>query len=653
MNRQRMIAAFLALIAVVSPGAWADATARKDAADPQLIVMRNEQLELIIDLSRGAHVVSFRYRGFDNAEIVFDYKTENGGLFKDLWYTQGWPGEFDKRLYEAEIVNAGPDEAVVKTWTVSTGVAGNNRKADLADILLVKTFRLRRGERELRVDYELTNQSATGKRPAFWAQQAFNFEGQHQNLIFWRPTRHGVDSTGRNGVSIPFSERTAKGYWQTAAITAGWNGAANRSLKRGVVFLMNYNDVQQVYDNWGADTLEWMYDDAAIPAGKTWRTSVRMVPTEGFAGYSHVDSNVVAFTEGLITPAGLAITHTLAAIDGELRDVTVHTEARELKGAWMVAGEDVKLDRLGTAPVTRTVNLVGVGALPCVLRVTLRGQRASGAVVEASYADFFDGPSGRNIDLTTLGPLVEFPAPEKMKVYLKPDTITLQRARPSRILFVRGLWAEYQGIEEAAKRLGDVVVTNAWMKKAALGETLGNFPGSYEDLLGYDVIILGNISGPMLSAVGQEMLADFLKAGGGVLMLAGDRTYGQTVFANTNFADRLPYATTGPGDYGRLAKPAVLQVQDAHPATAGAALAKSGVVLYAHRLKPRDGALVPVKLDDGSAALLVSGPGRPRVAVVAVLPFGEAPTGQPLYWQTAEWQQVMAGTLEWLLGRRN
>jgi hypothetical protein len=94
-------------------------------------------------------------------------------------------------------------------------------------------------------------------------------------------------------------------------------------------------------------------------------------------------------------------------------------------------------------------------------------------------------------------------------------------------------------------------------------------------------------------------------------------------------------------------------MKDAHPATAGTAFAKTGAVLYAHRLKARAGALVPVTLDDGSAALIVSGPGLPRVAAVAVLPFGEAPAGRQLYGQTDDWQQVMAGTLEWLLGRRN
>ena len=116
------------------------------------------------------------------------------------------------------------------------------------------------------------------------------------------------------------------------------------------------------------------------------------------------------------------------------------------------------------------------------------------------------------------------------------------------------MWAEYQGIDEAVKQLGDVTVVNGWMKQTALGETLGNFPASYEDLLGYDVIILGNVSGPMLSSVGQEMLADFLKAGGGVLMLSGDRTYGQTTFSNVHFADLLPY-TSAPNDYARLQTP--------------------------------------------------------------------------------------------------
>ncbi|HOS42935.1 MAG TPA: hypothetical protein PK794_04515, partial [Armatimonadota bacterium] len=173
---------------------------------------------------------------------------------------------------------------------------------------------------------------------------------------------------------------------------------------------------------------------------------------------------------------------------------------------------------------------------------------------------------------------------------------------------------------------------------------------AYEDLLTYEVIILGNVSGPMLSTVGQEMLADFLKAGGGVLMLAGDRTYGQTAFSNPNFASLLPYASA-PNDYSRRKAPATLKTGTRHAVTTGVRFGRDDVVLYAHALKPTAGALAPVTLADGAPALIVSAGNAPRVAVVAALPFGTAPAGKTLYYQGKAWQALMARTLEWLLRR--
>lgn len=90
------------------------------------------------------------------------------------------------------------------------------------------------------------------------------------------------------------------------------------------------------------------------------------------------------------------------------------------------------------------------------------------------------------------------------------------------------------------------------MEKAALGETVGNFPGSDEELLTYNVIILGNVSGALLGELGQEMLADYVAAGGGLLLLAGARTYGQANFTNQRFLDLLPASFHADGDYGRL-----------------------------------------------------------------------------------------------------
>ncbi len=328
--------------------------------------------------------------------------------------------------------------------------------------------------------------------------------------------------------------------------------------------------------------------------------------------------------------------------------MTVKTRVSGVRTAWTVDAEPFTLEKLGFAPVLKTLNITGIGALPCVVEVSLTGSDADGKPVTVSYADYYGGSAGRNADLVTLEPMHRFPAPEKQKQYLKPDIIKLQHAKPAKILFIRGLWAEYQGIDEAVKQLGAVTVTDGWMKKSALGETLGGFPAAYEDLLSYDVIILGNVSGPMLSTVGQEMLADFLKAGGGVLMLAGDRTYGQTTFSNSHFAELLPYTST-PNDYARLATPSTLLTGARHAVTKDVVFSNNDIVLYAHSLKAKADATTPVTLQDGAPALILSGDAAPRLAVVAVLPFGEAPAGKTMYYLGAGWQQLMANTLTWLM----
>jgi hypothetical protein len=609
--------------------------------DGNRITLKNALLTVVVDLANGAHVVSVQYAGFSREEIVRDVQNDNGGLFKDLWTTQGWPGEFDRRLFEGEIVQAGPDEAIVRAWTVSTGQFKNQEQEDLKELRLAKTFSLRRNERVLTVRVDITNQGAKGKRPAYWSQHVLDFDGARKNNVYWRPTRHAVDW-------IDDAKRSSEyGYWYVARTIAGWNGVTNRTMKRGVMFLMDYSDLLHVYDNTAATTIEWMYDDVAIPAGKTWTTTIRMIPTEGFATYTHADEQLVAAFTATETPAGLRVEHTLAATTAPLRDVTVTTTARGVRAPWEVTGPAATLPTLGLAPATLATPLTGLGPLPCVVAVTVAGTTAAGQPITITYADYVGGKAGRNLDLATLEPLHAFPAPEKRKQYLKPDKLALQRAAPPRLLFVRGLWAEYQGLDEAFKQLGELTVVNGWMKKGALGETVGGFPAAYEELLSYDVIILGNVSGPMLADIGQEMLADYLRAGGGVLLLAGDRTYGQTTFANPRFAALLPF-TSQPRDYGRLAGPQALVPAAGHPLPQGLTFPPTDVALYAHRLQPTPGAQVPVMLADGTPALLLSAAGAPRVAAVAVLPFGTAPEGRRLYYQGEAWPALMARLLAWL-----
>ena len=613
---------------------------------PNVVELTNDWLTVRVDLARGARVGSFLYKGFENQDVVFDYAASegNGGMCKDLWTVQGWPGEFDKRKFESKIVSTGPDEVVLKAWTTSAGESRKGVNEMLSDLKLTKTFTLRQGDRALHLKVEITNNGSKGKRPAYWFQNALDFDGERKNNLYWRPTRHAVDMISRDVES-------EYGYWYTAVPRAGWNGVTNAKLKRGIMFLMDYNSTQQLYDNVLANTLEWMYEDTAIPVGKTWVTDITLIPTEGYAGYRYGDRDLVAHFEAAETPSGLMIEHVISTSSAPLKDVTVKTKVIGAKDKWAVEAEPFTVPELGFAPLTRQVSVTGIGPLPCVVQVTVTGTDTQGKSKSIAYEDYFGGKSGRNLNLEMLQPYYEFSAPPKIKQYLKPDVIKLKANAKPRVLFIRGLWADFQGMDEALKTMADVEVVNGWMKQAALGETLGNFPASYEELMSYNAIILANVSGSMLGDLGQEMLADFAKAGGGILFLSGDRTYGQAEFSNANFIPLIPATFKSGGDYARLPKPsAFLPAKSDRALVKGLQFPASSVALYAHDVTATTDAVLLLTYADGRPAAVASAPGKPRVVLVTPLPFGTAPTGQKLYFQDPVWQEFLARTIAWLGG---
>lgn len=641
--QRRLIASIYIFAALLVPTASQAATARLVPGNANMVEMTNEYLSVKVDLARGARVASLIYKGFDNQDIIFEYQAGNGGLFKDLWTVQGWPGEFDKRVFESELVKAGPEEVVLKAWTTSTGTTRGQVNETLSDLLLTKTFTLRPRTRMLELQVDITNRGTKGKRPAYWFQNAVDFDGERKNNQYWRPTRHGVDM-------ISQTRESEYGYWYVATPRAGWNGVTNAKLKRGLMFFMDYNSTQQLYDNCAANTVEWMYNDTSIPVGKTWSTQISVVPTEGYAGYSHADQDVVAYFDAVETPLGLRIEHVISATQAPLKNVTVKTKVIGARDKWEAEGPVQNIAELGFAPSQLVVTVPGLGALPSVIQVTLTGTDAQGKERSIFYEDYYGGKTGRNLNLEKLEPYYSFPAPPRKFAYLKPDVIALQKNAKPRVLFVRGLWADFQGLDEALKKMADVEVVDAWMKAAALGETLGNFPASYEELLSYNAIVLANVSGAMLGDLGQEMLADFAKAGGGVLFLSGDRAYGQANFTNPNFLQILPVQFKSGGDYGRLTVASPLQAKGNSPLVKGLKFPASSVVLYSHDLAESPNAIPVLAYADGRPAAVTSAPGKPKVALITALPFGKEPPTGKLYFQEPVWHEFLSRTMTWLVG---
>lgn len=168
------------------------------------------------------------------------------------------------------------------------------------------------------------------------------------------------------------------------------------------------------------------------------------------------------------------------------------------------------------------------------------------------------------------------------------------------------------------------------------------------DWMAYDVIVLQDIPGRLLSLQQRVAVYDFVQAGGGLLLIGGmyglDRGgYGQSDLLNVILPVTLADAST----LHALTPPTPVMVKG--PLVSGVAFPASAVVCWLHDVTPKPGAII--QLTAGTRPLLVSWQvGKGRVAVLAAPPYG-APTAPAVgYWTTPAWQTCLTRVLRNLGG---
>jgi uncharacterized membrane protein len=530
---------------------------------------------------------------------------------------------------------------VVKVWTMGT-------QTTTKGIRLERLITLKDGDRALRCRISLTNTTTDGKVTGYWSQNNFWFGGAKENMTWARPAVRGIDYTGMD----------AKGdYWMSNAwyyiddATAGWSGTFKKELQQGMMCLMDYNDLWRIYDCVPAITTEWMYDKVAIPGGKTWSTEIALLPVAGVTGFKHGSKHLVANFDVTPAPGGLTIEHQLSKGLVGLKDVTVSTKVWGLKAEWTATVPEAKFAELTDAAQKATVKAAGVAAMPAGIRVTVTGTTPDGTTVTETYGDYYGGAEGKNNDPFSMKPYLAFDRPAKQKVYLKPDVIQYVPNKDPKVLVLRGMWHEFFRADAAIKAaFPTATVTTGWLDSSPVGHALSYFPGDYPSLLSYDLIILANLPAAPLDLVGQEMLKDYMTAGGNLMILGGDHAFGQAGYTNTGFIDALPVELGGAYNWRKLKGANTLAVAADVPATKGVVFGAKDVVLYSHvKCTPKTTATVAVKAGDQPILVLGSTPKGGRIACVLATPFGEAGTGETAFWDAPAWATLMRNTVAWLV----
>lgn len=618
MTNSRRFAGIL-LILLLALRVFSAATATRDG---DRIFVQNNAVHFTINLAKGASIAEYVYAPFGKniTDLTF------GGLLYDHVWEQTWPGEFFDRKYDAEIVNAGPEEAVVKVWTLGQGDS-------VKGIRLEREMALKDGDRALRCRISLTNTAAQGHITGYWSQNVFWFDGTSEGVAWHQPTARGISHDG----------------WFVDDFTAGWEGETSSKLPGGIIFLMDYNDLFRLYPNAYSMTTEWMYDKVAIPSGKTWSTSFAMIPVAGMNGFTHGSPHVIANMEVKRVPGGLEITHQLSKGLEPLTNVIVHTKVWGLKQNWQATTPDATFPALTEAVQSAVVHPLGVESMPAGIEVTITGTDSDGKNITEQYGDYFGGEYGTNVDRRDMKPLLTFPRPPKQKVYLKPDIIRYSPHAKPRVLFLRGLYNRFFRVDEAITAVfPDAEIKTGWLDQSNVGLLFSYFPADYPDLLSYDLIVLGNVPAQPFDLLGQEMLKDYLRAGGNLLVLGGDQAFGQAGFTNAELIAQLPVELGGVYNWRKISG-GTLQVAAELPVTRDVTFSGKEMVYYSHLCSPKKDAVVAVTAGDRPILVLNNALQGGRIACVLATPFGEADNGETAFWDAPAWKTLMGNTVRWLI----
>jgi uncharacterized membrane protein len=623
----------IAVLCLASAAFGASATMAGD-----VITMKNDVITLTIDVKTGARVDSFVYKPFGQ-NIVYPVSSCGGMLMDHVW-EQTWPGEFLYKKYDAEVVQNGPDAAVVKVWTVGKEVTTKG-------IRFERLITLKDGDRALHCTVSLVNTTTDGKVTGYWSQNNFWFNGAKENLTYARPAVRGIDYTGLDAKGDYYMNEH---WFYVDDSTGGWTGTYNPEVKQGVMSLMDYNDLWRLYDCVGSMTTEWMYDKVAIPGGKTWSTEITLIPVAGVTGFKYGSKNLLANFEVAPAPGGLSITHQLSKSFVSLKDVTVSTKVWGLKKQWTATVPEAKFPVIDEAVATATVKAAGVEAMPAGIQVTVTGTAPDGTKVTETYSDYYGGAEGKNNDPFSMKPYLAIDRPVKQKKFLKPDVIAYVPNKDPKILVLRGMWHEFFALDAALKAaFPNAEIKNGWEDSSPVGLAVTYFPGDYPALMSFDLIVLANFPAAPLDLVGQEMLKDYVQAGGNLLLLGGDQAFGQAEFTNKGLIDALPVELGTSYNWRKIKGDNVLKVTADVPATKGVAFGPKDMVFYSHLCKPKANATVAVKAGEQPILVLGTTPKGGRVACVLATPFGDAPQGATAFWDAAAWKTALQNTVAWLV----
>lgn len=581
-----------------------------------------------------------------------EYK-DGGNLFVHTISGEGIDNKHTKAPRRIEVVEETPERLQLRFSTELSGIPN-----------IIHTMTFADNTSAIRVDLELRNDGARPLLAGLWPHHHFLADGKLLRSTFFRPGPHGVVSIGfippadgsevdtqtlatqaRTGISNDFLRKP----------TEGWTATMNQRSRRGMVFVMDYNNLSTLYNCIPYSTTEWFYDKTPVSSGKSWTTTYWAIPVDGIATVAHA-------SERLICALGVQREGEHAVLAGDLLRATKAPQSLQLTIAYRLLFGDTEFKPLpapeiGTLTDEATSFSVSLPSAPpdksLVFNLTFSGTDAAGQPFSETTEWLSADKDAVSFDLiagTSIHHFNRVPPP-KHKIFEKPKHMRLETQVGCPMLELRGPAFYRTGLTTAATLAGIYEIRGSYMQQSFDGFSVDVFPATYDALFEYNLLALNNVPVEVLQPYAQEMVKDFVEAGGGLVIVGGSDSLSRGGYHQGPISTLLPVRLSGePFAWKRLPAGTARKISRA----AGARILKDVDIPdgmeceWAEPVEVAEGAWAELMVGDLPFIVCSEVKGRTytgRVAVIAGSAFGIAENG---FWCHRDWPYVLAKVIDWV-----
>ncbi len=218
----------------------------------------------------------------------------------------------------------------------------------------------------------------------------------------------------------------------------------------------------------------------------------------------------------------------------------------------------------------------------------------------------------------------------------------------------RGLWWNHWRIYEAIALMGGAVSDASYDVYGnpggyhGVGAPLGDFPSSQNAIRKYDLIIIVNCRSAAIGQKRQELLAEWVREGGGLLVIGGPMAFGEGNYHGSPIEAVLPVTVSAARDMVRASSDGGVASSGSEGAPAGEMTLDDAMLIYYHTgLEVKPGARVVLTVE-GKPLMILHEIGKGRVGVLAGTVCGVPGEGQVPLWETGRWPAALSASLDWL-----